>query len=232
MMAEKTPPKNSIFFSWINNYAGVLIKTPTKTLLIDPVDVKAKSFPQLDALLVTHEHYDHLDQRLLAEIQKATGCRVIADQASAQKLSQVIPQEKLTEAHVGDKASFGEVSVKAEKCLHPATAPVTYVVTSEDNLKVWHTADSLPFPEMVQIGKEEQFDLVFCTVAIAPGTSPETGSQIAWLTKPKIAVPYHTNSVENQKKFAEILGRDQPKTTCVVPAIGKIYQVTKGDHKA
>jgi L-ascorbate metabolism protein UlaG (beta-lactamase superfamily) len=231
VLADKTPPKSSILFSWINNYAGVIIKTPTKTLLVDPVDVKAKSFPQLDALLITHEHYDHLDQQLVAEIHKATSCRVIADQASAQKLGQHIPKEKLTTVSVGDKTSIGEVNVKAVKCQHPAKAPVTYIITSEDKLKIWHTADSLPYPDMVQIAKEEQFDLVFCTVAIAPGTSPETGSQIAWLTKPKIAVPYHTNSVESQQKFAQILKRDQPKTTCLVPAIGKIYQVTRGEQK-
>jgi L-ascorbate metabolism protein UlaG (beta-lactamase superfamily) len=231
MLAGKTPPKSSILFSWINNYAGVLIRTPTKILLIDPVDVRAKSFPRLDAVLITHEHYDHLDQRLVAEIHKATGCRVIADQASAQKLGQQLPKEKLTAVSVGDKTSIGEVTVKAEKCQHPAKAPVTYIITSEDKLKIWHTADSLPYPDMVQVGKEEQFDLVFCTVAIAPGTSPETGSQIAWLTKPKIAVPYHTNSVESQQQFAQILKRDQPKTTCLVPSIGKMYMVTKGEHK-
>ena len=46
MSIQKTPEKNSILFVWLNNYAGILLKTPTKTLAIDPVDVKAKNPPK------------------------------------------------------------------------------------------------------------------------------------------------------------------------------------------
>ncbi|MCW4009533.1 MAG: MBL fold metallo-hydrolase [Candidatus Bathyarchaeota archaeon] len=231
MTVDKVPGKNSVIFVCLNNYAGVLLKTPTKTLLIDPVDVKPKSFPQLDAVLITHEHYDHLDQRLIAELQKNTDCKVIADQTSAKKLSLLLPPDKLFETRVGDETDLGEVKIKTENCKHQASTPVTYIITSEDGMKIWHTADSLPFPEMAQIGKTEELDVVFCTVGIAPGTSPETGSQIAWLTKPKVAVPYHSNSVEPQKKFAQILKAELPKTTCVIPEINKVYQVSKGEKK-
>jgi L-ascorbate metabolism protein UlaG (beta-lactamase superfamily) len=178
MPVDKTPEKNSVIFTCLNNYAGVLLKTPTKTLLIDPVDVKAKNFPNIDAVLVTHEHYDHLDQRLIAEIQKATNCTIIADPTSTKSLKEIIPKTKLLETHPGDKTKIGEVSIKTQKCKHQAQTPVTYLITSEDGMKVWHTADSLPYPEMAQIGKAEQLDVVFCTVGIAQGTSPETGSEI------------------------------------------------------
>lgn len=228
MPAEKIPEKNSIVFAWLNSYSGILLKTPTKILLIDPVDVKKKNFPQLDAILITHEHYDHLDQHLVADLQKSTGCLVIADQTSAKKLKLLLPAEKLIATSVGDKNMVGEVSVKTEKCNHPAGTPVTYVITSEEGLKIWHTADSQPYSEMAQIGKTEDIDVVFCTVGIAPGATPETGSQIAWLVKPKVAVPYHSNTMENQKRFAQILKNDLPKTTCVIPEQEKIYQVTKG----
>jgi hypothetical protein len=36
---ETVSKKNEVAFKWFNNYAGVTIKTPTKTLVIDPVDV-------------------------------------------------------------------------------------------------------------------------------------------------------------------------------------------------
>jgi L-ascorbate metabolism protein UlaG (beta-lactamase superfamily) len=231
MSVNKVPASNSIAFVCLNNYAGLLLKTPTKTLLIDPVDVKAKNFPKVDALLVTHEHYDHLDQRLIVEIQQATNCTVIADATSNQKLKTVLPPKKLLEAHVGEKMKIGEVTIKVKNCQHHAGTPVSYLIISEDGVKVWHTADSSPFPEMATIGKEEELNLVFCTVGIAPGTSAETGSQIAWLTKPRIAVPYHAGSSENQKKFAQILKKELPKTTCLIPEVGKAYLVVKGEKK-
>jgi L-ascorbate metabolism protein UlaG (beta-lactamase superfamily) len=227
MPIQKKPEKNTILFVWFNHYAGVLIKTPSKTLVIDPVDIRARSFPNADAILITHEHYDHLDQRLIAEIQKATHCTIIADPASTQRLQHLIPKKKLQEIRPGEEIKVGEVSVKAEKCNHPAAAPVTYIITSEDGVKVFHTADSMPFPELAAIGEREKFDVVFCTVGIAPGTSPETGFEIARLTKPQVAVPYHSNSVAYQQQFAEILKKELPRTACLIPELNKIYQVSK-----
>ncbi|MFB3889560.1 MAG: MBL fold metallo-hydrolase [Candidatus Bathyarchaeia archaeon] len=229
MPIDKTPDKNSIFFVWLNNYAGILVKTPTKTLLIDPVDIKTKSFPQIDAILITHEHYDHLDQRLVAEIQKTTDCSVIADPTSTRSLKPTLPTGKLQETQSGNETKIGAVTIRTEKSNHPpAQTPVTYIITSEDGVRLFHTADSLPFPEMAKIGEREKLDVVFCTVGIAPRTSAETGFEIAWLTKPKIAVPYHTNTPEHQRKFAALLNKELPKTACVIPEQNKIYQITKG----
>ncbi|MCW4005792.1 MAG: MBL fold metallo-hydrolase [Candidatus Bathyarchaeota archaeon] len=232
MPVDKVPEKNSILFVWLNNYAGVLIKTPTRTLLIDPVDVKARNFPKVDAILITHEHYDHLDQRLIAEFQKTTGCAVIADATSIKSLKTNLSSNKLYETKPGDHIKIGAVNVKSEKCNHKAAAsPVSFIITSEDGVKIFHTADSMPYPEMVDIGLREKLDIVFCTVGIAQGTSPEAGSEIAWLTKPKVAIPYHTNSVASQKKFAQILRKDMPKTACLIPEVNKIYQISKGESQ-
>ncbi len=227
MSIQKTPEKNSIFFMWLNNYAGILLKTPTKTFAIDPVDVKAKNFQNIDAILISHEHYDHLDPPLVADIQKATGCTIIADVASAKKLKLSLPNDKLIEIKPGMEIKVGEVSIKAEKSNHPAQAPVTYIITSEDNVKVYHTSDSLPFPELAKMAQKENFDLVFCTVGIAPGASPKSGFEIAWVTKPQIAVPYHTATVASQKEFEELLKNELPRTACLIPQQNKIYQVSK-----
>ncbi|MCL5949816.1 MAG: MBL fold metallo-hydrolase [Candidatus Bathyarchaeota archaeon] len=227
MSIQKTPEKNSILFVWLNNYAGILLKTPSKTLAIDPVDVKVKALKNIDAILITHEHYDHLDPPLIIEIQKATGCTIIADSASTKKLKLAIPNDKLKEIKPGVETKIGEVSIKAEKSNHPAQAPVTYIITSEDQVKVYHTADSLPFPELAKIGQKEKFDVVFCTVGIAPGSTPQTGFEIAWLTKPQVAVPYHTATVASQKEFAELLTKELPRTACLIPEQNKIYQVSK-----
>ncbi|TRO48694.1 MBL fold metallo-hydrolase, partial [Candidatus Bathyarchaeota archaeon] len=133
MPINNTPEENSILFVWFNHYSGVLIKTPSKTLVIDPVDIRSRSFPNADAVLITHEHYDHLDQRLIKEIQKNTQCKIIADPASKNRLQHLIPQEVLTEINPGSEINLGNVSIKAEKCNHPASDPVTYIIKSEDN---------------------------------------------------------------------------------------------------
>lgn len=228
MLIEKTPERNTILFVWFNHYAGIILKTPSKTLAIDPVDIKPKSLQSVDAILVSHEHYDHLDQRLISEALKTNSeCRIIADAASTKSLRNTITPNKIEEIQPGIEIKIGEVSIKGEKSKHPAAQPVTFAITSEDGVKIYHTSDSAPFPEMVAIGQKERLDVAFCTVGIAPGATPETGFEIAWLTKPQIAVPYHTKSVDAQKRFAEILKARMPRAVCLVPEQNKIYQVTK-----
>ncbi|MGD6852989.1 MAG: MBL fold metallo-hydrolase [Candidatus Bathyarchaeia archaeon] len=227
MFIEQTPEANTVFFVWLNQYSGILLKTPTETLVIDPVDVKAKNIGEIDAVLITHEHYDHLDPPLVAEIQKQTGCKVIADAASAKKLAHLLPTDKLQEIKPGDQTTIGAAAIKAEKSNHPAQAPVTFIITSQDGVKIYHTSDSLPFPELELMAQQEQFDVVFCTVGIAPGASPETGFEIARLTKPPLVVPYHTASAQSQTVFEELVKRDLRMTTCLVPQQNKIYQITK-----
>lgn len=227
MPIQTTPEKNAILFVWFNHYAGVLLKTPSKTIVIDPVDVKPRQLDGTDVILISHEHYDHLDQRLIAEIQKNTNCQIIADPTSSARLKNTLPSDKVQEIKPGKETTIGEVSIRAEKAQHPAQTPITFVITSEDGVKTFHTADSLPYPEMVQIGEKEKFDLLFCTVGIAPGATPQTGYEIARLTKPQVAVPYHTSSMAEQKKFAEILKSNMPRTVCLIPEQNKIYQVTK-----
>ena len=228
MSIEKKPQKNEILFVWFNRYAGVTIKTPSKTLVIDPVDIKSRSFKNIDTVLITHEHYDHLDQALVGEIHKLAQCPVIADPTSFRRLKNTIPQEKLLEAQQGSENKIDGVTVKAEKSNHaPAATPLSFIITSEDGMKVFHTSDSLPYPEMADISEREKLDVVFCTVGIAPGASPETGAEIAKLTKPKVAIPYHTGLEADQQRFAELLKKELPKTHCLIPEVGKIYEASK-----
>jgi L-ascorbate metabolism protein UlaG (beta-lactamase superfamily) len=227
MAIQKTPEKNTVLFVWFNQYAGILLKTPSKTLVIDPVDAKSKDLQNVDAILITHEHYDHLDPRLIAEIQRETDCPIIADSASTKKLQHIVSVGKLQETKPGEETKIGEVSIKTEKCNHPAQAPVTYIITSEDGVKIYHTADSLPFPEMTLMGQKEKFDLVFCTVGIAPDSTPQTGFEIARLIQPQVAVPYHTASAASQTEFAQLMKKDLPRTACLIPEQNKIYQVSK-----
>jgi len=224
---QKIPEKNAILFVWFNQYSGILLKTPSKTFAIDPVDVKLKYLRNVDVILLTHEHYDHLDSSLVRDVQKATNCMVMADPASAFVLRHHIPLDKLQVMRIGDKVNVGEVSVKAAKCNHNARYPNTYIITSEDGVKVYHTADSLPFPELAKMGMEEKFDLVFCSVGITIGASPESGFEIARLSKPPLVVPYHTNLPDSQKAFQQLIRKELPRVACLIPEINKIYQVSK-----
>jgi L-ascorbate metabolism protein UlaG (beta-lactamase superfamily) len=233
MSIENTvPKKNEIAFKWFNHYAGVSVRTPTKTLVIDPVDVNTRDFQAVDAILITHEHYDHLDGPLVRKLQEQTQCQIIADSTSTRKLGAFIPAEKLQEMRPGTEAQIGDVTVRAETCNHsPATTPVTFLITSEDGVRIFHTADSMPFPEMKAIGEEHKPDVTFCTVGIAPGATPGTGVEIVKLVKPKVAVPYHTATKADLSRFCETLKKEVSKVKCLIAEQGNIYIVGKEQKK-
>jgi len=208
--------KGEVAFVWFNSYSGVMIRTPTKTLLVDPADVDPRVFKTVDAVLVTHEHADHLDESIIRDVHRRTQCPIVADSTSAKRLADAIASDKLFEMRVGKEMKLGNISVRAEGFNHPATTPVSYVITSEDGVRVFHTGDSLPYPGMKQIGELNPPDVVFCTVGVpAPGASPESGLEIVRLVKPKVAVPYHGPAVD-RKRFAELVAKETPSVKCVV----------------
>ena len=213
-----------VAFLWFNNYSGVVIRTPTKTFVVDPADVDPTIFKKVDALLITHEHHDHFDQLLTNEIYRRTQCPVVADSTSANILKDSLPARKLHEMRVGKEIKLDNVTIRAEAFKHPATTPVSFLITTEDGVKIYHTGDSLPFPDMKRIGERSPPDVVFCTVGVpAPGASPETGLEIVQLVKPKVAVPYHAPAADC-KKFAELVAKEAPNVKCLVIERDKPYK--------
>jgi len=210
------PKKGEVAFVWFNSFSGVTIKTPKKTLVVDPVDIDPKVFKAVDIILVTHEHLDHFDGSMIQDVHKRTQCSVLADSTTARRLGDFIPPTKLHEMRMGKEIKLDNITIRAESYKHPAATPVSYLITSEDGIRVYHTGDSLPNPDMKQVGERSPPDVVFCTVGTpAPGASPETGLEIVRMVKPKIAVPYHAPTAD-RKKFAELIAKEAPNVKCVV----------------
>ncbi len=217
MLIETLPlKKGEVAFTWFNNYSGVALKTPTKTLIIDAADIDPKVFTKVDAILVTHEHWDHLDANIIQEIHRRTQCIVAADSTSAKRLRDAVAADKLHEMNVGKEIKLDNIRIQAGVFSHPAATPVSYLITTEDGIRVYHTGDSLPHKDMQRIGERSPPDIVFCTVGPpAPGASPQSGLDIVRMVRPKVAVPYHAPAAD-RKRFAALVAKETPNVRCVV----------------
>lgn len=221
-LEEMPLKKGEIAFLWFNSYAGIVLKTTRRILVVDPADVSADIFNKASAVLITHEHFDHLDEAVIGEIFSKTNCQIIADKTSFTRLAELINSDKLIEAREGEEMDVDGITVNIEPSNHPvASTPVSFVITSEDGVTVYHTSDSLPFGDMQRIGKQYKPDIAFCTIGIAPMTSPKTGVEIAKLVQPKVAIPYHGTQ---QSEFAKILEKEAPKIKCMIIQKDKAYK--------
>ncbi len=212
--------RGQIAITWLNEYSGILVKSPHVILVIDPVEVNETALSEVDAILITHEHYDHLDEGTVIDTQTKSNCQVVCDKASYDRLSSAISSDKLSAANVRDEFQVKDMLVTAEKSSHPAEAPLTYLITSEDGVTLYHTSDSLPFKEMADIGRRYGIDVCLCTVGIAPKATPRTGAEIAALVKPDLAIPYHGNG---QKEFVAILAKLSPSTRSRIIKRGEVF---------
>ncbi|HYB93302.1 MAG TPA: MBL fold metallo-hydrolase [archaeon] len=214
--------RSEIAFIWLNDYAGLIVKSPNRVMVIDPAEVNPDDFSKVTVTLITHEHYDHLDESIVGSIHANTKCSVIADHTSYRRLRELIPSDKLIEARIGEKIDVDDINVNVEPSNHPpASTPVSFVIAAENGVTFYHTSDSLPFSEMNKIGLTYKPDITFCTIGIAPGTSPKTGAEIAKLTRPKLAIPYHgTQSSE----FIKILSKEAPNIKSMAMQKNKLYK--------
>jgi len=210
---ETKVSKGQVAIVLFNDFSGIAIMSPLRSVVLDPTQIDASSFQKVDFLLITHEHTDHLDEILVSQIQQITGCTVIADRTSSESLRDFIPKNKMKVIQADMEVTLDDLVIEALPSNHPAAAtPVTYMITLENGVKIFHASDSLPFPAMERIGLNEKPDIVLCAISGGAGLTPRTGVEIAKLIKAKVAIPYHGDSFSD---FENIIKRELPEQKVV-----------------
>jgi L-ascorbate metabolism protein UlaG (beta-lactamase superfamily) len=188
-------------------HATVLIELDGLTLITDPVlrrrimhlrrrePVDARRFREIDGVLISHVHYDHLDAASLRLLK--TDVPVVAPARSAGLLRRF---DDVRELDPGDETRIGQLIVRATPALHrarrplaPSAASLGFVVAGSRT--VYFAGDTDLFDEMT--GLADPLDLALLPVA---GWGPTTGHghldppravEAVVRLRPRIAVPIH-----------------------------------------
>ncbi len=204
---------------WFNSYSGIIIKTPTTTLIFDPVRIKLEEYIQADAIVVTHEHSDHFDPELVRELQKKTNATVLTTPFVAQRLR----GEQTKALKVGDSFGLKDTELYAERCDHPANQPLSFIISTKSGITIYHPSDSDPFPEMAELEKKYKPDVLAYL-----GVSLGNAAQITKLVKPQAVVSCYTDG-ESQRKFIEVMKKEMPRTQAKLIKRFEIYQYPETD---
>jgi L-ascorbate 6-phosphate lactonase len=197
---------------WWLYQAGVIVKSPAGAIIaIDPYlsDAVMRSYQQprgvpsplhaadadVDALLATHSHEDHLDPDSIEGFLGHAGTRFIGPpMAVAKVLAARVHPERTTEVARGDVVQVRDITVRAVHARHmfglePTPDAVGYVVSAGD-VSVYHSGDTEYDSEIVADTRAVGTSLI-CINGTTGNMNTHEAAMLAWLQGARLAVPFH-----------------------------------------
>ncbi len=192
------------------HHSGFLLEFNGVSLLVDPFvnfpqelrEQPLTKFPlkktsiKADIVLVTHEHADHCDIKLLQQLA-SNGTTIIAHDHILSKLN--ISRSKKCSIDAHKKLNFRGISIEAFQVHHPtAFYPLGFKISSND-ASVIHMGDTY----LMSTFSKLRADLLL--VPIGGFTTMDTIDAVKLVksTQPKIAIPMHYNTFPRIKASAE-----------------------------
>jgi L-ascorbate metabolism protein UlaG (beta-lactamase superfamily) len=193
-------------------HSCVLVETATARVLIDPGNL-AHGFEiarDLDGILVTHQHPDHLDPAQLPVLVAANpNATLVVDEGSAEIVAGL--GLTATVGRPGDDFRFGGLTARVvggrHHAVHPDFEPVANNGYVLDDGAFYHPGDSLFVPD-------QPIDVLGVPTA-APWLQSGWACDFLRAVAPRVAVPIHQGVLSHEAIYYDWLERLAPKGTSV-----------------
>ncbi len=219
-------------------HSSFLLEFNDSTVLIDPCvhcqsfgkysrkipsPIKMEDFPKVSLILITHEHEDHFDKKVIEYLANRDGTCVAAHDSVLSELN--IPARCKRAVNSDQQFHLRGVHVKVEVAHHPqAFYPMAYVVTG-DGVSVYHAGDSDLIEEfspdfnahvaLLPIGGNITMDIVDAVKATK-------------VLKPDVVIPMHYNTFDmcaaSPEEFAKKIEKSNLKTKPVILSPNEKYE--------
>ena len=182
-------------------HASMWIEAGDVQIFVDPVTklgnrkIDYASMPKADIILVTHDHYDHLDKDAIRLLTK-DDMQLIMNQSSVKTFG------KGQSMANGDKLQLAEgISIEAVPAyniskghtqFHPKGRDNGYILTIY-GLTIYIAGDTEDIDEMANI---KDIDIAFMPCNQPYTMTPEQVIKVAKLIRPKVLFPYHYSETD------------------------------------
>jgi len=208
--AEEPPQSDDVPLSGGNlrisflGHATLMLDWNGWVIHVDPVGSTADyaGLPKADLVLVTHEHSDHLDVKLVKRISKP-GTVIVANPVAAAQLPGAITLRN------GERKKVGAVEVAAVPAYNTTASHAGYHPKGRDNgyllavggKRVYIAGDTENTPEMKAL---KDVYLAFLPMNQPYTMTPEQVADAARALRPQILYPYHTGDTDT-RRIVELL---------------------------
>jgi L-ascorbate metabolism protein UlaG (beta-lactamase superfamily) len=190
-------------------HGSLMFKTNGFLIYIDPVSSSGNYdfLPKADVILVTHEHGDHLDVKLIDTLKKK-GTLVFCNRNSLSKVPWAMAME------AGDRQEINDIVIEAVPAynivnerapgqpFHPKGSGIGYLLTIGGK-RFYIAGDTENTPEMKAL---KNIDVAFLPMNLPYTMTPEMVADAALAFKPKILYPYHYGDTDTNKIVALLKG--------------------------
>lgn len=175
-------------------HSCILVELDGTTVLFDPGNFSHgfTGLTGLDAILITHQHRDHVDVATLPDLVAGNpDAQLYADPQTTQQLNDDNVAGTWTAAHPGDEFAIGAITSRIAGGTHAVIHPdiptidnVAYLLGNAENpAQLMHPGDSLVVPE-------EKVD-VLAMPTMAPWMKISEAIDYLRAVKPRLSFPIH-----------------------------------------
>jgi L-ascorbate metabolism protein UlaG (beta-lactamase superfamily) len=185
---------------------GTLLFTFADTVIhVDPVSREADytTMPKADLILVTHEHFDHLDPAAIETVSQP-GTEIVAPEKCAARVPGATTMangdvETMAGLKVEAVPAYNLVHLRAPgQPYHPKGEGNGYVITFGDT-RVYVAGDTENIPEMKAL---KNIDIAFLPMNLPYTMTPEMVADAAREFRPKVLYPYHFGQTDPDELIA------------------------------
>lgn len=204
---------DNIQIYWLG-HASFMIETANLIIYTDPYQFKVEK--PADLILITHEHFDHVESGILDKLRKpfdkAQGGSDTIFVIPA-KSSLKVPGEAVY-IKEGETTTQKGVEIKAVPAynigrnFHQRGFGVGYVI-GVNGKKIYQTGDTDYIPEMEKLG-DQSIDVMLVPICQTYVMDEKQASRAVKAVKPKVAIPMHYGTLadcsSDPNRFKELVG--------------------------
>ncbi len=188
------------------NYNGIELEIDPVGKGVEPATDYSK-LPKADYILVTHEHFDHLDAAAIAAVSKPSTL-IVTNARCAAKLGKGMVMKN------GDRKTLAPgITVEAVPAynttpghtqFHPKGRDNGYVL-GLDGFNIYIAGDTEDIPEMARL---KNIDVAFLPVNQPYTMTPLQLRRAVLMVRPRVLYPYHYGQTDTATIRAELKGID------------------------